>query len=222
MLRQTSNALVTTAQHRALAKIALRALVPIVVRHVSVANGQRLAMAMTAALRALVVTQHRVVNSVIVLSALTRRVMIAPHRVTVTTAQPRALVKIVHRHVSAPTVRPLRIVAIVVLQIVNRVRHGVIAPRRAVNSRLVRNAPNAHRSMRRSSVLSAWIPRRAVHVASSRMTCVPSDAAARLPVRQRRLRLMVAIVPRVVQRNRRSTQRVPQPDSVPNSVFATS
>lgn len=173
--RQNSNVSVRTA---------LRVLALIVVRHVSAVTVQRLATAMTVAPRALVVTQHRVVNSVIVLSALTRHVMIVQHRALATTAQHRASVTTAPHRALALIVRLLRIVVTVALQIVNHVRHGATAPRRVVNLRHVRNALSAHRSMRRSSVPSAWTPHRVVRVASSRMTCVPSDAATRLPVRR--------------------------------------
>ena len=94
---------------------------------------------------------------------------IVPLRASATTAQHRAL---------APTVRLLRIVAIVVLQTVNRVRHGATAPRRAVSLphavialNVVLSAMNVHRSRRRSSGLPAR------HVRTLLMTFVLNAAA---------------------------------------------
>jgi hypothetical protein len=128
------------------------ALVPTVVRHVSVANVQRLAMAMIVALRALVVTRHRVVILQIAASVRSRRATTAQHRASVTIAQGRALALIGRRSIAV---------------IAKHVRHGAIAPRRAASLRML------HRIRRRAvnllrAVIALNVVQSAMNVRRSR------------------------------------------------------
>lgn len=171
-----------TIAHRASATTARRALAQIV--------------AVIVRIVASVVMLRRVVILRTVASARSRRVMIVH----------RALTGSVQHHVLATTA--LRLIA----AIVNRVRHGAIAPRRAANSHhvvialiavvIVVIAVSARRSRRHSSAPHV---RRAP---SLRMMPAQSIVATGPQARRQRQRLMAAIVLHGVLRNRRNTRRV--------------